>query len=80
MEAIEVIKLHEGDIVHFSGLTKTDIGSYSLYRHDDDSLMVVDKDKEVIRDMARGMASRFSMYLVPEDFSEDVKAHLRKLH
>ncbi len=80
MEAIEVIEIHTGDIAHFSGLTRGDIGSYSIHRHSDDSLMLVDKNREMVDDMAHRLAVRFSLYLIPADAPEEARQYLRELH
>ena len=66
MDTIEAIRLQEGHILHFYGLTKSDIGSYAIYMHNDDSLLMVDKSKTVIADMTRRMSVRYGLQIVTD--------------
>lgn len=64
MDKIEVITVQEGDVTHFGGLSKSDIGSYAIYMHKDDSLMMVDERKDVIDDFAGRLAFNFDLDLI----------------
>ena len=64
MDTIETIQLQDGDILHFTGLTKTDVGSYALYMHVDDSLLIVDKSKTTIDTMARSLSIAHGLQII----------------
>ena len=66
MNTIETIQLQEGDILHFTGLTKTDIGSYAIYMHNDDSLLIVDKSKRTVDEMARSLSIAHNLQIVTD--------------
>jgi hypothetical protein len=66
MDTIEAIQLQSGDILHFTGLTKTDVGSYAIYMHNDDSLLMVDKSKRTVDDMARSLSIAHGLQIVTD--------------
>jgi hypothetical protein len=64
MDTIEAIKLQDGDILHFNGLAKTDVGSYAIYMHNDDSLLMVDKSKKTIEAMSRSLSIAHGLQII----------------
>jgi hypothetical protein len=64
MDTIETIQLQTGDILHFNGLTKTDVGSYAIYMHNDDSLLMVDKSKRTIDEMTRSLSIAHGLQII----------------
>jgi len=64
MEQIETIQLQDGDILHFTGLTKTDIGSFALYMHNDDSLLLVDKSKRTVDETGRTLSIAHGLQII----------------